>query len=45
MYGQCWDTLLVIAQRQSHNKYQPQKITTKYHNLTYSLTTIEGKKS
>lgn len=44
MYGQCWDTLLVITHRQSHNKYRPQKITTKSHNLTYSLTTIGEKK-
>lgn len=28
----------------SHDKYQPQKITTKPHNLDYSQTTI-GKKS
>lgn len=44
MYDQCWNSLLVIAHRQSHDKYQPQKITTKSHNLTYSLTTIEEEK-
>lgn len=43
MYGQCWDTLLVIAHRQCHDKYQPQK-TTKSRNLTCSLTTIREKK-
>lgn len=44
MYGQCWDTLLVITYRQSHDKYQPQKTTTKSPNLTYSLTTVGVKK-